>query len=346
MLQLLTKSSPGALKKSPTAGKMELLLHSDEKMQTPNRPTVHVIVPVFNRVAKTLLCLECLSKQTYPAINIIVVDDGSTDGTPSIIASVYPDCQILRTNGNRWWTGATNDGISLACKSASNKDYVLLLNNDLVFQPNLVAQLVNFAMKRHDQSIVSAITVSNNDTCTILDGGTQINWWTAKRDRPNRGKRAKDFPHGYTQDVSVLTGRGVLYPVKAFVDHGLFDDKHFQQCGDFSLPAYLRKRGYKLVMYYDAIVYAQIEDTSQINCCYNYNLSQLREYLFSTRSNTNIRYRYYLGKYGATSIQFPFFLLSDYLRILTHFFRRLVLPSNRKTSISELLFIAMLCTIN
>jgi GT2 family glycosyltransferase len=297
--------------------------YSINTLQSEETPTVHVIIPVFNRLAKTLLCLECLANQTYPAINIIVVDDGSTDGTAEILASKHPHAKILRTKGNRWWTGATNDGVSLACKSASNSDYILLLNNDLTFRAELVTQLITFSRRQQEPSLVSAVTACNNNRSKILDGGNHINWWSAKCSHLNYGQHLTDFPNGYSENVSVLSGRGVLYPIKAFVEHGLFDDVHFQQCGDYSLPAYLKKHGYKLIMYYDAVVYAQTEDTAQINCCHNYQLRQLVAYLFDTKSNTNLKYRYYLGKYGATAIQFPFFILCDTLRILVHFLRRL-----------------------
>ena len=57
-------------------------------------PTVFVIIPVFNRLALTETCVRCLSAQTYPALRIIVVDGGSTDGTPEQIRREYPHAGI------------------------------------------------------------------------------------------------------------------------------------------------------------------------------------------------------------------------------------------------------------
>ena len=287
-----------------------------------DNPTVHVVIPVFNRLEKTLLCLECLKYQTYPAIKIVVVDDGSADRTASVITEKYPDIHLITTRGNRWWTGSTNDGISYVCRSASPSDYVLLLNNDVTFDPGLVSNLVEYAMAQTYPCLIGAVIANKLNRNVIMDGGVRINWWSAKKVLINYKKHLSAFLPNHTEEVSVLTGRGVLYPLKAFLEHGLFDDVNFKQCGDYSLPAFLKKHNYTLVILYNAVVYAEHSDTANINCSSTYKVSQWRDFFFGTKSNCNLRYRFYIGKYGASFIQFPVYICCDVTRIVANFLRR------------------------
>ena len=65
---------------------------------------VHGVMPVHNNVERTLDCLECLTRQTYKRLRILIIDDGSTDGTAAEVRARYPDVEVLSGNGSLWWT--------------------------------------------------------------------------------------------------------------------------------------------------------------------------------------------------------------------------------------------------
>ena len=67
------------------------------------KPTVFVVIAVHNRRVITSQCLEKLQKQSYNPVKIIVIDDGSTDGTAEMIRKDYPNVIILIGDGNFWW---------------------------------------------------------------------------------------------------------------------------------------------------------------------------------------------------------------------------------------------------
>jgi GT2 family glycosyltransferase len=77
-----------------------------KNVQSPKQ-SIYIIIPVHNRKQITIACLEnlnaCDDLQKY---HVIVVDDGSTDGTAEAIRSQYPIVEILTGDGNLWWTGA------------------------------------------------------------------------------------------------------------------------------------------------------------------------------------------------------------------------------------------------
>src|SRR3989339_1274263 len=97
---------------------------------------IFIVIPVHNRKDTTLECLQYLHRQTYREYKIIIVDDGSTDGTATAIQDTYPDTTILTGNGQLWWTGAMHKGIQDVLTMAAETDYVLSLNDDVIVEPN------------------------------------------------------------------------------------------------------------------------------------------------------------------------------------------------------------------
>ena len=109
--------------------------------------TVYCVTPVFNRINATLACIDCLKSQTYSDLVIIVVDGGSTDGTPEIIAKQHPDVIVIRGDKDLWWGEATRVGIDWAlARSASDDDLIMLVNNDTTFGDDYVGKLIRYSL--------------------------------------------------------------------------------------------------------------------------------------------------------------------------------------------------------
>jgi GT2 family glycosyltransferase len=70
----------------------------------------------------------------------------------------------------------------------------------------------------------------------IVDGHRLVNWWTANQRILNADRMLSDFDKNFCLEVSYLTGWETLVPVRVFQEVGLYDDKHFQRCGDTELP--------------------------------------------------------------------------------------------------------------
>ena len=93
-----------------------------------------------------LACLATLEKVTYSNHHVLVVDNGSTDGTPQAIQQRYPERQSLCHDHNLGYAEGNNTGLRLAL--AAGADYVLLLNDDTLVEPESLSTLVAAAEGR------------------------------------------------------------------------------------------------------------------------------------------------------------------------------------------------------
>ena len=86
------------------------------------------VVPVHERKLLTLAFIRQWKQLDYLGAELVIVDDGSTDGTSEAIKEQYPDIVVLHADGQAWWAGATNLGITWALQHGA--DYVLTINDD------------------------------------------------------------------------------------------------------------------------------------------------------------------------------------------------------------------------
>ena len=99
------------------------------------------VVPNWNLKADLAECLDWLRRASDSPHQIIVVDNGSTDGSVELVAANYPDVILIALPENRGYAAALNAGIMRALEMGA--EYVLALNNDTVVPPEALTQLVS-----------------------------------------------------------------------------------------------------------------------------------------------------------------------------------------------------------
>ena len=218
---------------------------------------IAVIIPIHNGLEDTKLCL----KSIYAALRfsgcdndvaIIVVDDGSSDGSAEWIRENFPDIEILKGDGTLWWSGAVNYGVKYAIERDAK--YVLLLNNDNVVDKNFFKALKKSIEQYGSESIAAAKVINIIPEFHIKYAGKSFNRKTAKLIlNPMINKSIK---------VNTAGGMGVLIPITVFNRIGFFDENNFpQKCGDADF--YLRAENSKIDMFYEPnmIVYDNNKST-------------------------------------------------------------------------------------
>jgi N-acetylglucosaminyl-diphospho-decaprenol L-rhamnosyltransferase len=284
---------------------------------------IYAVVPVHNRKALLKRFLTCMRQQTFRNFTIIVVDDGSTDGTSALIQAKFSEVHLLAGDGNLWWTGATNLGIRHALAQAQEHDAILIINDDIEVDPGYLESLFH-VWQATPNALIGSVVVDLKSPEVIYDGGRIVNWWIATMRTLNVDKLLSDFDKDHCVEVSFLTGWGTLIPVRVFRDIGLFDERHFQQCGDQELPIRAKNRGYRLLVTYAAIVRLHSDQAADINTAATYSLKDFKEYFFGVKSYRRLKYRFFLAYNAATNpAQFLCFFICSFARITIRFLLRL-----------------------
>ncbi|HLT71516.1 MAG TPA: glycosyltransferase family 2 protein [Cyclobacteriaceae bacterium] len=285
---------------------------------------IYVVIPVHNRKQLLKGCLRSFEAQSNRDFRIIVVDDGSSDGTDEMLRSEFPDVITLKGDGNLWWTGAINKGIKHALSLCRDDDYILVINDDLEVPTDYIANYYALA-GRYPAALIGSVVTDFDERDTIVSGGVQLNWITGKRRELNVGKSLSSFGRGHVEDnVSFLTGRGTLIPVEVFRRLGIYNNNHYTQCGDTEFPVRARKAGYQLLVSYDVPVFSHEGHSVHKE---EYTLASLKSYFFDIRSHVNLRERFWFAIDSTANIFHGlWFFMMDFTRITVHFFRKLKMP--------------------
>lgn len=209
------------------------------------------VITCFNEKPSVLRCLAQL-KQINPEIHVVLVDDGSSDGTSIEVGLLYPEVTVVRGDGSMWWSGATNAGIRVALNQGAST--ILFLNNDCVLPAGGIGAMID-ACENNDSIIVSAAIGDLADGSPVCFGGK-----IARLGLEYIGTAPIPDSNGLAP-VEWLPGHAVVFPVSVFERVGDCDAKHFPQYfgdADFSLRA--RAKGYRLMVMPDIMV---LNDRSQ-----------------------------------------------------------------------------------
>jgi len=139
------------------------------RMETPKAPRVAALLTCFTRREKTLSALGSIFSQQHAIpreLTVILVDDGSTDGTTEAVASAYPAVHILRGDGSLFWNGGMR--VAFAEAMRSDFDYYLWLNDDTSLFPGALDRLLASAHALARQGKTAIVTGS---TCDPIHGG-------------------------------------------------------------------------------------------------------------------------------------------------------------------------------
>lgn len=238
-----------------------------------------IVIPARNRKSLTLACLHSLTRQTCSDFAVVVVDDGSTDGTSDAIQESFPQVHLIRGSGDLWWTCATNLGVLHALERGATR--VLTLNDDLECAPDCIERLVQ-AASSHPNALLGCAA------CDIATGklthkGTCVDWKSARFDGPAQ-------PSGSDLlEVSHLPGRGMLVPARVFQQIGLFDARglpHYGADYDFSLRA--KAAGFEVFCATNARLYSHLEESGATKLFAQRSLRNYLRHLFGKKGGGNL----------------------------------------------------------
>jgi len=113
-----------------------------EIQNTEHKQRLFVISAMHNRKIVTTHFCNLLQSQSVP-FELIIVDDGSTDGSSAEVLKLIPNATILIGNGNLWWSGSLNVARNYLINKANASDNVLIINDDSEFDCNFLERGIN-----------------------------------------------------------------------------------------------------------------------------------------------------------------------------------------------------------
>lgn len=203
-----------------------------------------IIIPNYNGKKYIEKCLAALEGE--PA-HILVVDNGSTDGSPELVAEKFPQTELLRLDRNYGFCGAVNRGIR-----QSKTKYVILLNNDTETEAGFVRALENPLEKDKGIFSGSAQMLNLREPELIDDAGDYycaLGWaFALGKDKP-RERYQKP------RSIFAACGGAAIFRREIFDAVGLLDENHFAYLEDIDLGYRARIHGYGNVYIPEAVVY-------------------------------------------------------------------------------------------
>lgn len=176
---------------------------------------ITIVIPNWNGKELLKNCLSSLKIQSFKDFEILVVDNGSTDGSVKFIKKTYPRVRIIRFNRNYGFAQAINEGIK-----KSRSKYIALLNNDAEVHKNYLKNLVEILDKKPDICAVTPLIVKFSNPNIVESAGDIVN------------VLGQVFHRGYGEPTSKWNIPGRVFLISAGA--GLYQRKTFEKIGFFN----------------------------------------------------------------------------------------------------------------
>lgn len=219
-----------------------------------HQPLVSIIIPNWNGVHHLPDCLGSLQSQSYSRFEVILVDNGSTDESLTLVTRDYPQVRVIPLSVNRGFAPACNIGMR-----AARGAFVVLLNNDTQVDPRWLEMLVaTFA--RHPQAGAVASKMLLFDRRDTLH--TAGDFYRLDGTPGNRGAWQRDEGQ-FDEETFVFSacGGSAAYRRDMLDDIGLLDEAFFFSCEDVDLGWRAQLAGWPCVYTPQAIVYHKVSAT-------------------------------------------------------------------------------------
>lgn len=205
-------------------------------------PSVSIIILNWNGKEDTIECLNSLKHITYPNYAIILVDNGSTDGSVKCFNELYPEIEIVENKKNLGFAEGNNVAVRTAVKEGT--DYILLLNNDTVVDSDFLTELVKVLEKDPTIGIVGPTVYYYNEKSRIQSAGGKICWY--KGETPHLTDK-KNIKINEIRDVDYIVGCALLVKCELFEKVGYLNKNYFAYWEETDWCVRAKRAGYRVV---------------------------------------------------------------------------------------------------
>jgi hypothetical protein len=206
---------------------------------------VWAIILHYRLWRETLRCAQSLLEGDYPNLHILLVDNGSNNGSAEELRLRLGDrVELLALPGNRFYAGGMNAGLTWALGRGA--DWLLAMNNDTFVAPDMVSLLVEAAHTRPDVGIVAPVIYYAADPQRIWSAGARRRrMWPFAQELARQGQLWE--PDAGPLAVDYVTGCAMLLRCEALQAAGLFDPRYRMYYEDVDLCERVRQAGYQIL---------------------------------------------------------------------------------------------------
>ncbi|MBI3666846.1 MAG: glycosyltransferase family 2 protein [Acidobacteria bacterium] len=215
---------------------------------TPAPSLVSVVVVNWDRREMLRECLASLERQTWPELEVIVVDNGSRDGSPEMVAAKFPRARLIRNRENRGFCAPNNQGIQ-----AARGRYVALLNNDAEAEPRWIEELLK-AFQLGDEVGMAASKILVWENRGAIDKAGHLIY----ADGQNRGRGSGEPDRGQydrLEETAWPDGCAAMYRKEMLERIGGFDEDFFAYADDAELGLRARIAGWRCYYVPTAVIF-------------------------------------------------------------------------------------------
>ena len=263
-------------------------------------PLVSVIVLNYNAGELLLNCIESIKKSAYKNLEIIVVDNISTDKSQEVCKEKYPDIKLIQNNENFGYCEGNNIGIRVA-----KGDYITILNPDTIVESNWIEELIS-AYNKFGEGLYQPKHLSLNEKTVYMSAGNMLNifgfGYAREKGKKDQNQFNKIEEINYASGTCLFTSSNVLKKV------GLFDPFIFLYHDDLDLGWRASQLGIKSYYVPTSIIYHAESYSLKWNAEKFYWLERNRKYCILTHYSKQT-----YSKIFPTLIAVDFFVWMFYL---------------------------------
>lgn len=269
---------------------------------------VYIIVLNWNGKEDTLDCLRSLRSTDYARYKIVLVDNGSQDGSVDAVRDGFPEAEIIEIGKNLGFAGGNNVGIEYAVKAGA--DYVFLINNDTTVHPDYLKELVAVAESDPGIGAAGSKIYYHSEPDRIWFAGGKINWLKNKGEHIGLDE-IDQGQYDQVREVGYLTGCALLVKREVIEQVGVLEDDYFLYYEDADYSLRIQNAGYKTVYVPSSKIYHKVSRSTKPGSS-SYVYYHVRNGLVNARRNGSLAvkaaiYVYALGLVLKQAIKILFF---------------------------------------
>jgi GT2 family glycosyltransferase len=196
---------------------------------------IYVVLPVHNRRVITERFVGCLLAQTDQGFHLVLVDDGSTDGTAEMVRSLIAGVTVIRGNGSWWWAGSLQHAFDWLQSRAGSEDLILIANDDTEFGPHFLEE-GRRVMAEAPRSLLLAQLYSRQ-TRELIEVGAHVDW-----------KRLEFRGVSSVDQANCFSTRGLFLHARDVIEIGRLHPlllPHYASDYEYTIRA--RRKGFRLI---------------------------------------------------------------------------------------------------